>query len=99
MKRPTYWTAAFFVLLLFMAVPKDRARRMVWKYGRRLRGPELVTTAEFNEKLGRKKMADDLLPGRDRVHQSGTELGATGCSTRTGAAGCASRASARRCTS
>ena len=54
-KRPTYWTAAFFVLLLFVAVPKDRARRMVWRYGRRLRGPELVTTAEFNERLGRKR--------------------------------------------
>jgi hypothetical protein len=26
---------------------------MVWKHGRRLRGPELVTTAEFNAKLGR----------------------------------------------
>jgi hypothetical protein len=51
-KRPFYWTLAFFVVLLFMAVPKDRARRMVWKFGRRLRGPELVTTAEFNEKLG-----------------------------------------------
>lgn len=54
-KRPTYWTAAFFVLLLFVAVPKDRARQMVWKFGRRLRGPELVTTTEFNEKLGRKR--------------------------------------------
>ncbi len=54
-KRPTYWTVAFFVLALFVAVPKDRARRMVWRYGRRLRGPELVTTAEFNERLGRKR--------------------------------------------
>ncbi|MGA8530850.1 MAG: type IV secretion system DNA-binding domain-containing protein [Acidobacteriaceae bacterium] len=54
-ERPTYWTAAFFVLLLFIAVPKDRARQMVWKFGRRLRGPELVTTTEFNEKLGRKR--------------------------------------------
>ncbi len=54
-KRPTYWTAAFFVLLLLVTVPKDRARRMVWRYGRRLRGPELVTTAEFNERLGRKR--------------------------------------------
>ncbi|MFZ0303839.1 MAG: type IV secretion system DNA-binding domain-containing protein, partial [Terracidiphilus sp.] len=54
-KRPTYWTLAFFVLGLFVAVPKDRARRMVWKFGRRLRGPELATTVEFNEKLGRRK--------------------------------------------
>lgn len=61
-KRPTYWTAAFFVALLFIVVPKDRARRMVWKFGRRLRGPELVTTTEFNEKLGRKKLLTTQLP-------------------------------------
>jgi hypothetical protein len=52
-KTPAKWTAGFFVLALLMAVPRDRARRMVWKHGRRLRGPELVTTAEFNAKLGR----------------------------------------------
>ncbi len=61
-KRPTYWTLAFFVLGLFVAVPKDRARRMVWKFGRRLRGPELATTAEFNEKLGRKKWLTTYFP-------------------------------------
>lgn len=55
MKRPTYYTLAFLVLALFVAVPKDRKRRMIWKHGRRLRGPELVTTAEFNTKLGRSK--------------------------------------------
>ena len=53
MARPFYWSLTFFVVLLFVAIPKDRARRMVWKHGRRLRGPELVTTAEFNAKLGR----------------------------------------------
>lgn len=37
-KRPTYWMAPFFIVLLFLAVPKDRARRMVWRFGRRLRG-------------------------------------------------------------
>ncbi|WP_433971867.1 type IV secretion system DNA-binding domain-containing protein [Tunturiibacter lichenicola] len=52
-KTPAEWTAGFFVLSLLVAVPKDRARRMVWKHGRRLRGPELVRTAEFNAKLGR----------------------------------------------
>jgi hypothetical protein len=61
-KRPTYWTVAFFVALLFIVVPKDRARRMVWKFGRRLRGPELVTTAEFNQKLGRSKLLTTQLP-------------------------------------
>ena len=53
---------AFFVLALFVAVPKDRKRRMIWKHGRRLRGPELVTTAEFNGKLGRSKALRRDLP-------------------------------------
>jgi Type IV secretion-system coupling protein DNA-binding domain len=60
--RPFYFTLAFFVLALFVAIPKDRARRMIWKHGRRLRGPELVTTAEFNTKLGRSKMLRVHLP-------------------------------------
>ncbi len=48
-QKPVYLSLAFFVLALFVAVPKDRARRMLYKHGRRLRGPELVTTAELNE--------------------------------------------------
>jgi hypothetical protein len=54
-KTPSYWALGAFVLLLFVTVPKDRKRALVFKHGRRLRGPELVTTAEFNEKLGRSK--------------------------------------------
>ena len=59
---PVLLTAAFFVLALFLAVPKDRERRMIWKHGRRLRGPELVTTAEFNEKLGKSKLLTTHVP-------------------------------------
>ncbi len=62
MKRSTYWSLAFFALALFVTVPRDRARRMVWKHGRRLRGPELVTTSEFNTKLGRSKGLMSYLP-------------------------------------
>jgi hypothetical protein len=61
-QKPVYLSLAFFVLALFVAVPKDRARRMIWKHGRRLRGPELVTTAEFNEKLGKSKLMRVHLP-------------------------------------
>jgi type IV secretory pathway TraG/TraD family ATPase VirD4 len=61
-KRPVLWSGAFFVVLLFGAVPRDRARRNVWKFGRRLRGPELTTTAEFNTKLGRSKLLTVELP-------------------------------------
>ena len=61
-RLPLSLALAFFVLALFLAVPKDRARRMIWKHGRRLRGPELVTTAEFNEKLGKSKLLTTHLP-------------------------------------
>jgi len=54
-RGPVTWSMAFFVLALFVAVPKDRARRIIWKHGRRLRGPELVSTADFNTKVGRSK--------------------------------------------
>ena len=59
---PVYTALAFFVLMLFVAVPRDRKRRMVWKHGRRLRGPELVTTSELNEKLGKSKLLKTILP-------------------------------------
>lgn len=52
-ERPVFYSLAFFVGALFVAVRKDRARRMVWRHGRRLRGPEMVTTADFNAKFGR----------------------------------------------
>ena len=61
-QKPVYLSLAFFVLALFVAVPKDRARRMLCKHGRRLRGPELVTTAELNEKLGKSKLLTTHLP-------------------------------------
>ena len=47
-QKPLYLSLAFIVLALFVAVRTDRVRRTVWKHSRRLRGPELVTTAEFN---------------------------------------------------
>ncbi|MGA2038271.1 MAG: type IV secretion system DNA-binding domain-containing protein [Bryobacteraceae bacterium] len=47
-ERPAYAALGAFVLLLFVALPKDRERALVRKHGRRLRGPELVTTAAFN---------------------------------------------------
>jgi hypothetical protein len=59
---PVYGALGVFVVLLFYAVPKDRKRALVWKHGRRLRGPEVVTTAEFNEKLGRKKGLNVYVP-------------------------------------
>jgi type IV secretory pathway TraG/TraD family ATPase VirD4 len=44
--------AALGVLLcgIVLASPKDRERRRVVRYGRRLRGPELVSVAEFNRR-------------------------------------------------
>ncbi len=61
-QKPVYASLAFLVLLMFLAVPKDRKRRIVWKHGRRLRGPELVTTAELNAKLGSSTLLTTTLP-------------------------------------
>lgn len=36
------------VVGLFFAIPRDQKRRRVLKYGRRTKGPELVSAAEFN---------------------------------------------------
>lgn len=47
-KAPTYAALSVFILLLLFTLPKDRQRALVLKHGRRLRGPELVTTAQFN---------------------------------------------------
>jgi hypothetical protein len=40
------------VVFLIMALPKDRERHRVLRYGRRLRGPEQLTAAEFNRRNG-----------------------------------------------
>jgi hypothetical protein len=61
-EMPFYWSLGLFAVLSFVAIPKDRERRLVYKHGRRLRGPELVTTAEFNTKLGRSKGLMSYLP-------------------------------------
>jgi hypothetical protein len=72
-RRPVYFSVAFFVLALFVAVPKDRKRRLIWKHGRRLRGPELVTTAEFNGKLGKSKLMRVEMPdGIALINEEGT---------------------------
>jgi len=47
-KAPAYGALSVFILLLLFTLPRDRQRALVLKHGRRLRGPELVTTAQFN---------------------------------------------------
>ncbi|MGA1983319.1 MAG: type IV secretion system DNA-binding domain-containing protein, partial [Acidobacteriaceae bacterium] len=54
-KYPVYGSLCFLPMLLFFAVPKDRKRELEFQHGRRLRGPERVTTVEFNGKLGRRR--------------------------------------------
>jgi len=56
-ERPVYAALGAFVLLLVLALPRDRARWLVRKHGRRLRGPELVTTAGFNSRHAADGMA------------------------------------------
>ena len=49
-KRPSYEALIVLAALLWVAVPKERQRLLVLKHGRRLRGPELVRTTEFNSR-------------------------------------------------
>lgn len=47
--KPALWGGlGVFVAGLIVAIPKDAARKRERKEGRRLKGPELVTVAEFN---------------------------------------------------
>jgi hypothetical protein len=59
---PAYESLFVFVLALFVAVPRDRKRALLYKHGRRLRGPEMVSTGEFNTKLGHTKGFTTYLP-------------------------------------
>lgn len=53
-KKPGYAALALWAGLLFIAMPLDRKRSLARKYGRRLRGPEMVTTAQFNRRMRRR---------------------------------------------
>jgi type IV secretory pathway TraG/TraD family ATPase VirD4 len=48
MEWPLINGAVVFVGMMLFAIPKDLQRRRVLKYGRRTKGPELVSAAEFN---------------------------------------------------
>jgi type IV secretory pathway TraG/TraD family ATPase VirD4 len=49
--KPALWGGlGVFLVGLVVAIPKDAARRRERKEGRRLKGPELVTVAEFNRR-------------------------------------------------
>jgi len=49
--KPALWSGLGVLLVgLLVAFPKDAARRRVRKHGRRLKGPELVTTRVFNRR-------------------------------------------------
>jgi hypothetical protein len=50
---PVAWTVlAVFGVGLFIALPKDAARRRAQRLGRRLKGPELVSVGAFNRRQG-----------------------------------------------
>lgn len=51
-RMPLYFALGFLPFGLAVAVVKDRERARLRKYGRRVRGPEFVTAAEFNRRNG-----------------------------------------------
>jgi hypothetical protein len=54
-RTAVWWGCGVFVLGLFVAIPRDRKRKEMYKHGRRLRGPELVGTIDFNQRMTRRK--------------------------------------------
>jgi hypothetical protein len=50
MFRPLIFSGLALVFGLILAIPADRQRAFVRKYGRRIKGPEEVTAAEFNRR-------------------------------------------------
>ena len=73
---PAYGALGILAVLLFFALPRDRKRALEFKHGRRLRGPELVTTAEFNRRFGQWRWLKRHLPdglGIINVEQSWLE--------------------------
>ncbi len=49
--EPAWWGGlATLIAGIVLAIPGERKRATIWKDGRRLKGPELVTTAEFNRR-------------------------------------------------
>jgi hypothetical protein len=51
MAQPSLFVGLVFLIIgLIVALPKDKDRARVRKYGRRIRGPEEVTAAEFNRR-------------------------------------------------
>jgi type IV secretory pathway TraG/TraD family ATPase VirD4 len=50
--RPALWTTSVSAAIgLLIAIPKDLARGRSRRHGQRLKGPELVTTRQFNRRL------------------------------------------------
>jgi hypothetical protein len=50
-----WWGIGVFILGPFVAIPRDIKRNQIFKHGRRLCGPELVGTIDFNQKMTRRK--------------------------------------------
>jgi len=61
-ERPFYGSLTILAVLLYFALPRDYKRALEFKHGRRLRGPELVTTAEFNRRFGQWRWLKRHLP-------------------------------------
>ncbi len=68
LSKPAWLCAVFiFVSGLFLAIPKDLARARRLRNGRRLKGPDLVTTAQFNRRnksdgIGFQQQQNSMIP-------------------------------------
>ena len=63
------WLAGLgaFALLLCVSIPKDIARRKMLKYGRRLKGPVMMSPSEFNKEVQGQGIGFQTLEAKERM--------------------------------
>ena len=63
------WLAGLgaFLLLLCVSIPKDIARRKMLKYGRRLKGPVMMSPTEFNKEVQGQGIGFQTLEAKERM--------------------------------
>jgi hypothetical protein len=75
---PAYMALGFVGVWLCFSIPADLRKHLQYKHGRRLKGPELVRTVQFNRRMTRWKWFRSYPPDGDTPHGNTRGIGPTG---------------------